>query len=149
MSALIPSRKHAAQLLAALADVPGPQDDDSVCEVVTDGRWEVTIVVRPARYTATIGGAEIMSVRDAIREFLSRPPTEAATAAASPPPRAHVLEQVHQRVLAVLSDVPQKSRTIARKAGYSPTTAKVRLALAELVRLGLARHVEGDGYAKV
>lgn len=63
-----------------------------------------------------------------------------------PIPVAADLDETDRIVLSVLAPSWQPARTIARKAGFSPNTAKVRVSLGKLVRSGVAENERGRGY---
>lgn len=137
MSFSIIARRHAAKILVSLAKEEPPTAD--VQAMAVSGRVEVVVIIRPTRYSLpTPMEANITDIR--ARGF------EVAPLSSPTPVPTVELTEPEQRVLAALSSTPATARAIARKAGYSPKTGKIRVILPALVRKGLAAHSQGGGY---
>lgn len=114
----MPLRLLRALAARALADL-APTDMKEGTVTVTDDVLDVTVTVRPH----------------------AAPPAPVT----SPAPAG--LRPIHEALLRLLTSESKSRQRLAREAGYSVHSSYVKGALADLVRLRLAR-VDRDGYAR-
>jgi len=134
------AQQQSALVLAGISNRPFEDTDRNIVGFSSDGVHDVVVTIAPSRWKFSPKNADVMTIQDAFREFLTLEPDGDQLPDGVEPKR------IHTRIKSILTRTPKSNRTIARELRLSFRSGHFKQALADVVKWGWAKN-DDRGYS--